>query len=142
MDLRTITGPEAEKYRLDRGGYTHGRCALCQLVVAWRAAPGRRLKDHPRCPACDGLLLRAGWLWNAPRVRLERPRFGLGERVDGKALVDVHANAGGDLCADNGRGSCRVCGVALAWCESCDGVGYHRAACVELAGSQDGRADR
>jgi hypothetical protein len=58
------------------------------------------------------------------------------ETEDPDALVAYlrgldHENAGGDLCTDDGTGTCGVCGVALTKCDACDGIGYHRELCPE-----------
>lgn len=45
---------------------------------------------------------------------------------------EAHADAGGDLCEDDGSGCCGACGVSLGdSCYACYGVGYHRKGCVE-----------
>lgn len=126
----------AEQYARDRYAFTHGRCVVCRFVVAWPSGPRRRLKDSPRCPGCDGLLVRtcAALVRQDHRTIVRTIRFGIGPRLPAY-LADVHAGAAGELCRDSGRGVCRSCGVALTTCETCRGVGYHREDCAEGRGS-------
>lgn len=64
------------------------------------------------------------------RVRLALFRA---ERARRESTNAAHANAGGDLCADqDADGCCDACGVSLGDpCEVCGGNGYHRAGCSE-----------
>jgi len=46
-------------------------------------------------------------------------------------VASDHEAAAGSLCSDDGTGCCADCHVALTTCDSCTGVGYHRAKCPE-----------
>ena len=51
-------------------------------------------------------------------------------RAADELASEAHAEAGGQLCTDDGSGCCRECGVALGeQCERCLGRGYHFACC-------------
>lgn len=61
--------------------------------------------------------------------------------------MDDHDLYGGDRCVDDGNGWCEVCGIALygAYCDQCEGTGYHRLDCRFIDDpdwwSSDGPAD-
>ncbi len=46
--------------------------------------------------------------------------------------LQMHADALGALCVDDGSGCCAVCAVALVPCDTCEGVGYHRDGCAQI----------
>lgn len=54
-----------------------------------------------------------------------------------RGLEEAHSAAAGELCADDGSGCCVACGVSLACCDACGGVGFHRGGC-ELLDGEDG----
>jgi len=54
-------------------------------------------------------------------------------RDEARRTLDRHAEAAGELCADDGSGTCRECGVSMSRCDECGGTGYHRPACREMA---------
>lgn len=96
---------------------------------------------------------------NAPPYRytvhaLEKQEFSLSESVashqlvDGEALVEtdsaaeliewvatrhrqLHHDRAGSLCHEGPDGLCTLCSVDMSTCDSCQGVGYHRANCAE-----------
>lgn len=51
---------------------------------------------------------------------------------ESRTISARHESAAGALCADDGTGVCKDCGVGLEVCDVCKGTGYHREGCEEL----------